>query len=276
MSDRRLTPANGRVALRHLKGQVEASSFVDGEWFQVGGKMTNLWADESCKSLDRQLIYGERFLVLETRLGLAFGQAERDGYVGYVCAVDLVDASVASHGVCVRATHLYPEANLKTVPVMSLSFGSLLNVVRENGDFLETDTGVFIFKPHVRELSVPVHDAAGFAEMFVGTPYLWGGNSCDGIDCSGLVQAALLNSGVACPGDSDLQQNSVGEPIGGNVAAERGDLMFWKGHVAMALDSDRLVHATAHSMSVVVEEIQTVVDRINAQGGGAVLARKRP
>ncbi len=276
MTDRRLTPANGRVAARDLQGLIKADRYVDGEKKSVCAKSANLWADCERKSLDRQLIYGDYFLVLETTAGMAFGQSLKDGYVGYVTDTDLADSVTTTHSVCVRLAHVYPRPDIKSVPIQTLSFGSSFRVTGEQGDFLEIGSGGFVFRDHVRDLKSPMPDPAAVAQLFLGTPYLWGGNSCDGIDCSGLVQAALLSCDQECPGDSDLQQTNVGEVVGDNVPVERGDLFFWNGHVAMAVNNTSLIHATAHGMAVVIEDIELVKSRIIEQGSGPVLVRKRP
>jgi hypothetical protein len=269
MTDRRLTPANGRVAASYLKGQVKADRFVEGKLRQVVVKVTNIWADQSRSSMDRQLVFGEQFLVLDIVDDVAFGQASRDGYVGYVATSDLGAATAPNYAVCARSSHLYSEPDMKSPPVMAVSFASALEVIKTHPEFLETADGQFVVRGHCRRLNEPMADTAGVAELYLGTPYLWGGNSCDGLDCSGLVQAALLACGVECPADSGQQRDTVGRLLGDNEPVESADLLFWKGHVAMALDRDRLIHATAYHMAVVVEGINEVTDRIAGQGFGS-------
>jgi cell wall-associated NlpC family hydrolase len=129
-------------------------------------------------------------------------------------------------------------------------------------------------KPHLRPISHPFRDPVTVAQLFFGTPYLWGGNSAFGIDCSGLVQAALLACGIACPGDSDLQA-ALGNTVPDDAPMLRGDLIFWKGHVAMVVDDQTLIHANAHHMAVAYEPIDAAIARIKAQGGGTVTGRRR-
>jgi hypothetical protein len=273
--DRRTTPCNGRVAAKSLIGQVVADRYVVGECRRINVGVTGLWRDAMCLSLDRQLLFGDVFVVYEVRNEMAFGQAGKDGYVGYVDAACLGDPVDPTHFVCSRATHLYREPDIKTVPKCVLSFGSSIQIVGSDGQFQKTVDGFFVPTGHVRKISPYMSDPASVAVLFLGTPYLWGGNSCCGIDCSGLIQASLLACGVDCPGDSDLQEHALGDAITKSDPVRRGDLFFWKGHVAMALDRTDLIHANAHHMAVAIEPIDVAIKRIAEQGGGPVTSRRR-
>ncbi|WP_236626181.1 C40 family peptidase [Actibacterium mucosum] len=156
-----------------------------------------------------------------------------------------------------------------------VSFGSRMRVVSADGNFFETHDGRYIPKPHLRPLNAPFADPVTVAQMFFGVPYLWGGNSAMGIDCSGLVQAALVAAGIDCPGDSGPQENALGTPLALGSKPQRGDLLFWKGHVAIAVDHDTLIHANAHHMAVAYERIPDAIQRIESQGDGPVTAHKR-
>ncbi len=273
--DRRLTPANGRVAAKSLKGQVVAERFVEGEMRQIGVGCATIRRHRDGEIAERQLVYGDGFTVLETEAGVAFGQAEKDGYVGYIDAAYLTAPADVTHFVCARASHLYSSPDIKSANALALSFGSRLCVVGEVDRFWITGTAGFVAKAHLRRIDAPMKDPAAVAELLLGTPYLWGGNSCWGLDCSGLVQAALLACGHNCPGDSDLQEQAVGAELDEGEAAERGDLIFWQGHVAMAVNADILIHANAHHMAVAYEPIAAAIARIANQGGGPVTSRKR-
>ncbi|ALG89054.1 MULTISPECIES: C40 family peptidase [Actibacterium] len=276
MSDRRLIPANARVAAAELEGQIQAERYAAGEIRQIGGvPLSTLWSAPECGHRDRQLLPGEHFRVLEIVGGFAFGMAQKDGYVGYLRAADLCDAIDSTHFVCTPATHAYPAPDMKRLEIMPLSFGSRFRVVSGAGGFFETEEGYFIPKPHLRPLNRPFQDAATIAQLHFGAPYLWGGNSIWGMDCSGLIQAALLFSGLACPGDTDLQEAALGQPLDDGTPPRRGDLYFWKGHVAMAVDGETLIHANAHHMAVAYEPIAEAIARIAAQGDGAVTSRRR-
>ena len=269
MSDRRLTPANDHVALAGFA--TAGQRVVTAERQRVRVPVADLRVAPG-GGLDRQVLWGEAFDVLECRDGWAFGQAARDGYVGYVAQDQLGADHVPNYRVSVRATHLYARDDLKSEAVMSLSFGAQLQVVDERRRFMEVDGGFFVPKPHIRPAARPFSDPVMVAQIFFGTPYLLGGNSAFGIDCSGLVQAGFLACGLTCPGDSDMQM-ALGRPVGGGY--QRGDLLFWKGHVALCVDDEVMIHANAHHMAVAYEPIARGIARIEAQGDGPLTGHRR-
>ncbi len=270
--DRRLTPFNGRVAALELAGQVKADRYVPGEAARVAQPVADLLAAPEGKR-ERQLLMGADVTIFETRDGWAFLRAVRDGYCGYVRDEALAAPRPATHFVATPGTHLYRDADIKSPDLAHLSFGARITVTNELRHLFETPDG-FIPKKHLREIDRPFQDPVTVAQMFFGAPYLWGGNSISGIDCSGLVQAALLACGIDCPGDSDLQQ-AVGRGIGEGEAPQRGDLWFWKGHVAMLVDPETLIHANGHAMAVTYEDARKAALRIEAQGEGPVTCRRR-
>ena len=223
----------------------------------------------------RQLLFGETVEVQGEAPGWVAVQAQRDGYRGVMRSDHLGPARRPTHRVAALATHLYSAPDIKSPEVASLSFGAQLTIVASAGAFLVTDAGLHVPEVHVVSAARQFRDPAGVAEMFLGTPYLWGGNSRLGIDCSGLVQAACLACGIPCPGDSGDQSRAAGVPVADHLPLARGDLLFWKGHVAMAVGPDRLVHANAHHMAVAYEPAEAAVRRIAGQGGGGVVARRR-
>jgi cell wall-associated NlpC family hydrolase len=223
----------------------------------------------------RQLLYGAAVDVTGVEGDWVRIRARRDGYTGVMQAADLGALVPATHHVTALGTHLYAAPDIKSPDLASLSLGAELAIVAEAGSFARTQAGYFVPLVHVAPLRRRFADPAAVAEMFLGTPYLWGGNSRLGIDCSGLVQAACIACGLPCPGDSAEQARAAGSAVAGDVPLARGDLLFWKGHVALALDDRRLIHANAHHMSVVYEGAEDAVRRIAGQGGGNVTARRR-
>jgi len=220
---------------------------------------------------DRQLIFGDTVVVLGAFDGWNYVQADRDGYCGYVRRAALGPISQPTHKVIAPATHVYKSADFKSPDLLSLSFASHLHVTDQTTKFAQTNAG-HVPLTHLAAVSTHATDPATIAALFLGTPYLWGGNSRWGIDCSGLVQAALLACAIPCPGDSDLQQQ-LGTPATGPY--KRNDLLFWKGHVALVVDADTLIHANAHAMSVVNEPINAAIKRIADQDDGPVTGHRR-
>jgi cell wall-associated NlpC family hydrolase len=274
VTDPRITPANDRVAHVSVADRFPDREPVEGSRRAVAVPLVDLRRSPE-GARDRQAAMGEGFLALEDRDGWTFGTLMRDGYAGWVQTVKLGPPVEATHVVAVRGTHLYPAPDIKREPVAALTFGARFRIVAEDDRFTKTSAGAFLPRAHLRAIGQPLPDPVAVARLFEGTPYLWGGNSVSGIDCSGLVQAALLATGLPCPGDSDLQEAALGHLLDAGAPALRGDLYFWKGHVAMALDGDTLIHANAHHMAVAQEPIAEAIARIAAQGGGPVTARRR-
>ncbi len=271
--DRRLIPANEHVAADFLRGQVEAPAFSKGEPRRIGVPFADL-----CRSpagaRDRQLLLGDAVTVYEFRDRWAFVRADKDGYVGYLPENTLGAWEAPTHWVAVPGSHAYASADFKATDRVSLVFGCSVRIVGETKKFRETADGLHIPKPHLWPIGKRFADPATVAQLHFGVPYLWGGNTTRGIDCSGLVQAACLACGIECPSDSDLQE-ALGTALPPDADLQRGDLLFWQGHVAICIDGDTLIHANVHHMAVAYEPIEQAIRRIEAQGDGPVTARRR-
>ena len=272
MPDRRLTPATPRVAHVSLRGLVPATRFTEGEALRVTVPLVDLLRAPGC-ARERQLWLGDGFTVIDRDQGHAFGFAAKDGFCGWLPEGSLGQSPEPSHWIASPGSHLYPEARVQSPQLAALPMGARLTVTAQTAKWSETPLG-FVPTPHLRALGDWLTDPVAVAEAQLGTAYLWGGNSRAGMDCSGLAQLALLSCGLPCPGDSDLQE-SLGEDAGLAASFRRGDLLFWRGHVALITDQTRLIHANGHTMSVAYEDIAGCIARIKAQDGGAVTRHRR-
>ncbi len=279
MLDPRLTPARGDLAAKHLEGKVKADRFVTGEEFEVADAVAPLReAPKADAMLSTQALKGERVTVYDRNgEGWAWGQLQGDGYVGWLPDAALArPVAVATHKVSAIRTFAFPGPSIKLPPAETLAMGSKLTVTREEGPFAVTREGWHVPGVHVAPLDARESDFVAVADRFVGTPYLWGGKSSFGIDCSGLLQVSLNAAGLGCPRDSDLQQQAIGHLLGlaESRNLRRGDLIFWKGHVAIVRDEDTIVHANAHHMATVIENTRDAIARIKA-AGSEIVAIKR-
>ena len=271
--DPRLNPWRDDLAAAHLRGDVDAPKYVEGVTRQISSPVASLRRSPADGAMqDSQLLYGETFRVYDEKNGWAWGQAERDDYVGYVPANAFDAPQKVTHKLTALRSFIYRDADIKTRPLMAVSFGAQLSVSGHSDAFAELAHGGFIYTPHIGALDAYESDAVAVARRFIGAPYLWGGREASGLDCSALVQAALMACGHACPRDSDMQEIALGSKT---KQAQYGDIVFWKGHVGFISGDNLLLHANAHHMAVVEEAFDAACARIDAAGGGGVTAIKR-
>lgn len=273
------------LAALHLQGRVDAGRFSAGTPAQIARPVVPLRNKPvpAC-ALETEALYGESVTVYDVNEGWAWIQLDADAYVGYVPADSLSrDLTPATHTVRALGTFMYAVPEIKSPPMMHLSLNARLAVTATAGRFYQLSNGGFVIARHVAAIGSRDRDFVEVAERFLGTPYLWGGRTRIGLDCSGLVQLSLAACGIAAPRDTDMQQAELGIPLpvpagpaslDGLTGLERGDLVFWKGHVGIMSDAIMLLHANAHHMSVSIEPLPEAAARIKATGSEIVAIKR--
>ena len=258
--DPRLTPANQNVACSSLRGQIEHTNFVEGQNYQVNVPFVDLLGAPGGER-HRQLIYGSKVKYFGETDGWAFIQNAYDNYVGYVPRKTINLDTNKTHIVSAPLSHVFSEPNIKAKNIATLPLAAKVSGKTVENGFLEIELGWI----PVRQVKLKTEFATNPVEvskLFLNAPYLWGGNTSLGIDCSGLVQVSMLFCGLSCPGDSDQQLAELGQNIDVGTTQEKGDILFWKGHVAICLNSKELIHAYGPEKKVLIMPILKTIKRI--------------
>jgi cell wall-associated NlpC family hydrolase len=274
--DLRITPARPDIAAAHLRGKVEAEHFVEGTEQEVIVGLAPVRKEPSHEApLVTEALAGERVTIYQIdEEGWAWGQLATDGYVGWLPAAALLAPGPApTHKVAALRTLVFPGPSIKLPPVDALPLGARIAVAREQESFAVTSSGAFVPMRHLSPVANVEPDFVAVAERFVGVPYLWGGKSSLGLDCSGLVQIALTACGIKCPRDSDMQESAHGKSAS-LAGLQSGDLIFWKGHVAIARGRNSMIHANAFHMAVTIESVAEALARIGAAGSQVTSLRR--
>lgn len=279
--DSRRNAYRSDLAAAYLQGQVKAERFVKGTLGQILQPSVPLRkTPDAMRGLETEALFGEAITVYDEADGWVWAQLARDGYVGYLPAVSVRRGPLLtpSHRVQTLSTFVYAVPDIKSPPIMHLPMNALLSIEGGDDRFVELKGGAFVIARHLAPIDRPARDFVEIAERFIGSPYLWGGCTRIGIDCSGLIQTSLLAANISAPRDSDMQRDELGMPI--EITSdledlERGDLVFWNGHVGVMADGVMLVHANAHHMMVVTEPLPEAAARISKAGGGEITAIKR-
>ena len=264
------------LAASSLRDRVDAPRYTQGEQRQVAQAVLPLRKEPRFDArLESEVLLGELVTVFDEGEGWAWVQLARDNHVGYMPSDGLSRIIVEpTHRIAALRTYVFPAPDVKSPPLALLSLNAKIASERSEGKFLVVD-GAYVYAAHTRALGEHVADPVEIALGFLYAPYLWGGRTSVGLDCSGLVQLACEAAGIACPRDADMQAEELGLPL--DLSSEklsRGDLVFWDGHVGMMTSPDRLLHANAFHMAVVEEPFVEAKDRIAASGLEIIGARR--
>lgn len=269
--DPRLHAIRPDIADARLSEAAGGARLVEGELREVAAPLLSLHREPRFDSrLDTQALMGERVRVFDAQEGWAWLQLESDDYVGYAAQDDLIALRKApTHRIAVPSTFMFPAPDIKSQPTVTLTMNARVAVIGGDERFAHLANGRFVVVTHLKPLSESEVDFVAVAEAYRHVPYLWGGKSVLGLDCSGLVQLSLQASGLICPRDSDMQEAQLGSPLPKDDLAglQRGDLVFWDGHVGIMTDDRMLLHANGHFMQVTLEPLLTAVERIAARHG---------
>ena len=278
--DPRVTPARADLAAKELEGKAAAARYVAGEVYEVIEPQAPLRGEPSHEApLLTEALKGERVTIYEKNdEGWAWGQLVADGYVGWLSANALAPPGAPpTHKVAALRTLVFPGPSIKLAPLEALPLGARVAVARREERMAVTQSGGYLPAVHLAPIDVYETDFVAVAERFLGVPYLWGGKTVLGLDCSGLVQIALAACGISCPRDSDMQEEALGSPIAAATDRsdlKRGDLVFWTGHVAIVRDRANFLHANAFHMAVAIEPIGDAIARIRGAGGEITSVRR--
>ncbi|MFD0988117.1 NlpC/P60 family protein [Methyloligella solikamskensis] len=275
--DPRLHPYRDDLAADYLRGQIEAPRYVEGTAYRVAVSHLPLRrAPKADAPLETEALFGETATVYDEKDGWGWAQIQ-DGYVGYLKMEGLAeDAPKPTHRLTALRSYLYPKPDIKTPPLDLINMNALLVADGKEGPFLPLATGGYVFARHAKPLQTAAEDYVAIAEMFLGTPYLWGGKTSLGLDCSGLVQLSLQAAGFDCPRDTDMQRGALGEKVEDLADLRRGDIVFWPGHVGIMRSTIALLHANAHHMAVAVEPLEDAKARIASEGAAEMEVRRMP
>lgn len=275
--DPRLNAYRADIADVALKGRVIADRYTDGAAARICLPVVpSRKVPDRARPRDTEYLFGEPVTVFDRGDGWAWVQSSRDRYVGYIEEAALVyGAPAPTHRVHAVRSHLYPAPELKRFALAALPFGAEVTVVDRSGKWAQIADGQWIYDAHLAPLSKLETDPVAVALRFLETPYLWGGRSSEGMDCSALIQFALTVCGIDCPRDTDMQEKALGKSVDPDSGLQKGDLVFWPGHVGIMVDPTRILHSNATDMATGIWDLGTLRDHIQTIENNPVRSVKR-
>ena len=274
--DSRIIPIKHDLASTEYKGLINNKKFSNGKNYFVKSNTAPLYHKKNSNELISQLLYGEIFRVFEISGKFAWGQSLRDNYVGYTTIKSLSSKKVkATHKIKSLRAFIYREPEIKKIPITYLSLNSLVRVKSKKGKFLFLENLGWVFSEDIAPINNFKFNVVDLAKQYLNTPYLWGGRDSIGIDCSGLVQNIYQMVGINMPRDTDLQELFVTNKVSSESKIKAADLIFWKGHVAIAIDNKNIIHANAYHMKTSIETLKKAKTRISKQYG-KIISVNRP
>ena len=279
--DKRLHAYRDDLAEIALEGRVAAARFTEGERGRITAAVAPLRRQARPGApLDTELLFGEDVTVLDRADGWAWIKSSRDGYVGYVPSSAVgPEGPPVTHRMAALRGFVFPRPDLKAPPVMTVHLESRLSIIGESGRYSELAGGGYIYSDYLRPIDQVESDPIAVALTFMHAPYLWGGRSSLGLDCSALVQLSWQACGIDCPRDTDMQFDRFGTLLnydGDENSLRRGDLVFWKGHIGIWIDQHRFLHSNASDMKVAMAPLSVTADRIESKGEGPITGIRRP
>ncbi len=269
--DKRLHAYRSDLANENLREKIIAQKYVTGHTMEIIVPVTPLHREPSNFGMQvTQAIFGEKITAFDVAGDWIWCQLQKDGYVGYIpSSVASPQLTEATHRVSVAKTFMYPEANIKSQPAVPAYLNARLEVIDTDGTFSKISNGSLVYSRHLEKLSEPARDFVEVAEKFLDVPYYWGGKTSEGLDCSGLVQSSLEACGIPALRDTDMQEHQLGRSLLINDldGLQRGDLVFWDGHVGIMCDAVTLLHANGFHMMTVKEPLAEAIQRIMPPGG---------
>ena len=265
--DTRITPIRRDLASTAYKAIVKRKKYVTAKLATVKSAFTPLYSNKGSK-LSTQLLYGEECDVFETKNGWSWIQSRRDNYVGYTPTINLTRKIYKPNSKVISLrTVIYTKPDIKSVTKGYLSFNSLVEVIKIKGKYSLIKNLGWCPSLDLVKIKSSKFNHIDLSKQYLDTPYLWGGRDSMGIDCSGLIQNLHQINNRPFPRDTDMQEIFVTNEVKYEKDLKAGDLVFWKGHVAMMIDNSNIIHANAFHMKTAIEPLSTAKKRILKSNG---------